>query len=156
MVDSTSKQLVVIRNIIDDADLAQQLALYEWGQELLAIRKSEQSVAQKARAAIRATAHREIIWPLVRKFMTQLKKHGWDNRSWTARLGVGAAAVTVLTLGGQGAGIAALGTAIGVPLWVVFGAGVSFAVMLVDELGKAIRNNKTSSSQTSMRKDGGN
>ena len=27
---------------------------------------------------------------------------------------------------GQGAGIAALGTAIGVPLWVVFGAGAAF------------------------------
>ena len=55
-----------------------------------------------------------------------LKDLAWDNRSLPARLGIAAAVVTAITFGGQGAGIAALGTAIGVPLWVLFGAGAMF------------------------------
>jgi hypothetical protein len=51
-------------------------------------------------------------------------------------LGSGGAAVGVALFGGQSAGIAALGTAIGVPLWVVFGAGAAFAKSLHSELGR--------------------
>lgn len=55
-----------------------------------------------------------------------LKELGWDNRGLSGRLGIATAIATVVVFGGQGAGIAALGTAIGVPLWVVFGAGAAF------------------------------
>lgn len=55
-----------------------------------------------------------------------LKDLAWDNRGLPGRLGIATAVVTALTLGSQGAGIAALGTAIGVPLWVLFGAGAAF------------------------------
>ena len=55
-----------------------------------------------------------------------LKELGWDNRGLSGRLGIATAIGTALIFGGQGAGIAALGTAIGVPLWVVFGAGAAF------------------------------
>ena len=41
---------------------------------------------------------------------------------------------TIALFGGQGAGIAALGAAIGVPLWVVFGAGAAFAGVLYEEI----------------------
>jgi len=55
-----------------------------------------------------------------------VKELGWDNRGLSGRLGIATAIATVVVFGGQGAGIAALGTAIGVPLWVVFGAGAAF------------------------------
>ena len=40
----------------------------------------------------------------------------------------------IALFGSQSAGIAALGTAIGVPLWVVLGAGAAFANSLIEEL----------------------
>ncbi len=55
-----------------------------------------------------------------------VKELGWDNRGLSGRLGIATAIATAVIFGGQGAGIAALGTAIGVPLWVVFGAGAAF------------------------------
>lgn len=55
-----------------------------------------------------------------------LKELGWDNRGLPGRLGISTAIATAVIFGGQGAGIAALGSAIGVPLWVVFGAGAAF------------------------------
>lgn len=49
-------------------------------------------------------------------------------------MGMGAAATGLALFGGANAGIAALGTAIGVPLWIVLGGGAMFAKYLFDEL----------------------
>jgi hypothetical protein len=68
----------------------------------------------------------------------ELKRVGWDKRSWKARLGMGAVIATLMTVGNAGAGIAALGTAIGVPLWIVIGAGA-----IVDEVASKLGMPKT-------------
>ena len=52
-----------------------------------------------------------------------------------ARLGLSAAAVGAVLFGGQDAGIAAQGTAMGVPLWVVLGSGPAFASVVIEEFG---------------------
>ncbi len=137
-----SEQVEIVRDIVDDASLEQQRALLDWAKELIAIRHSEDSVVVRSKAAVAVTTQRRIIWPIVRVVLRRLKRLGWDERGWKSRLGIGAAAATVAVWGGQGAGIAALGTAIGVPLWVVFGAGGAFAGLLVDELEEAIRKNR--------------
>lgn len=63
----------------------------------------------------------------------------WDDRGLAARVGMIAAIAGIVTFGSQGAGIAALGGAIGVPLWVVFGAGGAFLALLYQEItGKEI------------------
>lgn len=62
-----------------------------------------------------------------------LRELGWDNRGWAGRLGMTTAIGTVVLFGSQSAGIAALGTAIGVPLWVVFGAGASFLGKIIEK-----------------------
>ncbi len=72
-----------------------------------------------------------------------LKELGWDNRGLSGRLGIATAVATVVAFGGQGAGIAALGTAIGVPLWVVFGAGAAFLGVLYEEITGKKLNPKT-------------
>ena len=137
-----SEQVAIVHDIVDDANLEQQQALLEWGKDLLAIRHSDDLVVAKVKAAITATAQRKVIWPIVRVVLHRLKRLGWDERSWKARLGIGTAIATVAVFGGQGAGIAALGTAIGVPLWIVFGAGGTFAGLLIDELEEAIRKSR--------------
>lgn len=63
-----------------------------------------------------------------------LKSVAWEDRGLVARAGIVSAVVAAVLFGGQGAGIAALGTAIGVPLWVVFGAGGAFIAALYKEL----------------------
>jgi hypothetical protein len=133
-----SEQEEVVRGIAQDASPEQQRALLEWAKELLAIRESDESVRAKARAAVAATASREVVWPIVRVMFHRLKRLGWDERGWATRLGLGAVAVTLAVFGPQGAGLAVFGTAIAVPLWFVFGAGGAFAGMLIDELEKAL------------------
>lgn len=88
----------------------------------------------KAREALRATMRVKVIWPAIKIISKALKRHGWDRRSKPSRFGLAGAAIGLATFGGQSAGIAALGTAIGVPLWVVLGAGAQFASTLYGEL----------------------
>ena len=89
--------------------------------ELQAVYVSNLGVASKTKHAAALVAR-------------SFKALAWDNRGLAARLALGGAIVGVVFFGGQGAGIAALGTAIGVPLWVVFGAGSAFLGVLYDEI----------------------
>ncbi|HEU0277125.1 MAG TPA: hypothetical protein VFQ95_04830 [Rhodanobacteraceae bacterium] len=89
--------------------------------ELQAIYSSNLSVASKTKEAAALLAK-------------SLKALAWDNRGLAAPLTLAGALVGVVFFGGQGAGIAALGSAIGVPLWVVFGAGGAFLGVLYEEV----------------------
>lgn len=115
-----------------------RLILLEWAEQLLSIRRSDASVVEKARSAIRETYQREVVLALLAGSGSAIKDLAWDDRSWSGRLGIGAATITAAAVGGQAAGIAALGGAVGVPLWIVLGAGGSFASMLIDELSGAL------------------
>jgi len=71
-------------------------------------------------------------------------------------LGIGVFTALALAGGGAGAGIAALGTAAGVPLWIVFGAGGAFAGMLADEIQKLIVSNAGEAENLVRREPGEN
>jgi hypothetical protein len=58
---------------------------------------------------------------------------GWADRSWAARIGGLAALATAASQSGAKCGIALLGTAIGVPLWVLFGNGAAVATLVLEE-----------------------
>jgi hypothetical protein len=89
--------------------------------------------------AVSVSIESKAIVPFVKMRGRELKRLGWDERSLPARLGLSAAAFAALLLSGQGAGIAALGGAIGVPLWIVFGAGGAFAGVLIEEIQRKER-----------------
>lgn len=106
-------------------------ALRSWAQTMLDIKGSNAPAFQKAKRAIAASADRKVLAPIMQIAWREMKRIGWEERSLPARMGAAAAA---LTLSGQGAGIAALGGAIGVPLFVVFGAGGALAGVIIDEI----------------------
>lgn len=132
--ESRGRQLVAV--IAQSATDKEKDALAAWALQLLNIRAGRLSTTQKARQAIRLTSHASVIWPTAKILVRELKRLGWDDRSWTARLGFSGAALGAAVFGGQGAGIAALGSAIGVPLWVVLGSGAAFAGALVEEFAR--------------------
>lgn len=134
----TSKQ-DLIRYTINNSSLEEKTALLTWAKELENIRKSDGSNLAKAKQSISLTLKSNIIWPILKRMNSQLTKILWTDRSWKMRLGLGAGAVTALTIGGQGAGIAALGTAVGVPLYLVLGAGGILLGTLIDELEELIQ-----------------
>lgn len=131
MAEDQSRQLVTV--IANATTNAEKDALSAWASQLLTLRGSELTPLQKAKQAVSLTSNSKIIWPTVKIIARELKRLGWSDRSWAARLGGAGAAVGIAVFGSQAAGIAALGTAIGVPLWVVLGSGAAFAGVLVEE-----------------------
>jgi len=137
----TRKQLAV--KIATSANAAEKEALRIWIERLLTLKATNLPVVQKAKQAISLTAQSKVVLPTVKMIARETKRLAWDERGPKARLGLGGAAAGIALFGGQGAGIAALGTAIGVPLWVVFGAGAAFAGVLYEEITGKKPNPKT-------------
>ena len=148
----TQKQLAT--KIIAATNSTEKEALRVWIERLLALRASDVSIAQKTKQAISLTIESKVILPTVKIIGREIKRLAWDERGLKSRLSLGGAAVGVALFGGQGAGIAALGTAIGVPLWVVFGAGAAFAGVLYEEItGKKLNPKTTYTVIDAERKD---
>lgn len=133
----------IAQSVVRATTSDEQQLLLNWAKSLLTIRQSSLPVHKKAAAAVKLTRDSKAIWPLMKVISRELKRVGWDDRSWKARLGLGAIVATIAAVGNAGAGIAALGGGIGVPLWVVIGAGGTFAGVLVDELTKSLGRPKT-------------
>jgi len=104
--------------------------------QLLEIRDSELPRYEQARAAYRATAQSGATWALAKMAAGALKGYAWDSRSMSTRLGLSGLAVVAAAFARQTVGIAALGALIGVPLWIVFGAGSQFPDLLIEALSK--------------------
>lgn len=121
-------QAIVVATKPEDLD-----ALKIWAQAMLSIRASNAPALQKAKSAIVASTDKKVLAPILQVAWKELRRVGWEERGLPARMAMGAA-VAALTFSGQGAGIAALGGAIGVPLFVVFGAGGALAGVIIDEI----------------------
>ncbi|UZR29198.1 hypothetical protein [Methylococcus mesophilus] len=133
----------VAQSVVRATTPDEQQLLLSWAQRLVQFRESNLPIHKKATAAVKITNECKAISPLIKVMSRELKRVGWDERSWGSRLGLGAVITTVATVGSAGAGIAALGGGIGVPLWVVIGAGGTFVGVLIDELTKNLSKPKT-------------
>jgi hypothetical protein len=131
---ASRRQLVVA--VVDRATTSERDALLAWARKLLEIGASSESAFSKAKQAVLLTAASAVIWPTVKTLALELKHLGWDDQALTGRTTVGGAATAFLTIGSKGARIAALGTAVGVPLWVVLAGGSGLAGHLIETIIK--------------------
>ena len=125
------KQRELAVRIASQANLAEKEALSRWIEHLLEIKASDLPAPQKAKQVISLTARSSVVLPAAKIIARETKRLGWDDRSLMGR---GNAAVRLALFGVPGAGVATLGIAVGVPLWVVFGAGASFLGVLYEEI----------------------
>ena len=151
--DDEQRQLAV--RVLRNVDETEREELKNWAAKLLALRRSDYSSVRKAKEALLLTKRANIIVPVLRVVAKELgldklkidwtdpRSLGqvlswvaglWRDRSLAAKVGIGASTLAFAIFGSQGAGIAALGTAVGVPLWVVFGAGATFAAVIYEEI----------------------
>ena len=132
-MDHQETHAIAVR-IVETANSAERTALLEWSQDLLRLRNAPLSKLEKSKQALITTQKRKIIFPLIKIIFQQTKKHMWDDRSTKGRFGIAGAVAGLTFFGGQSAGIAALGSAFGLPLWIVFGAGSTFAGVIIEEV----------------------
>lgn len=126
----------MIHRILADITPEEGIALHLWANKLLMLRNHSKSRTKKVQDILPLTRDARILIPVIKKIAVELKKTGWDEKSWKSRLGMGAVLSAMVIIGKAGAGIALLGGAIAVPLWIVFGTGDKFVAMLIAELKK--------------------
>ncbi|MFQ5530477.1 MAG: hypothetical protein ACE5FP_09025 [Gemmatimonadota bacterium] len=119
-------------------DESQKRAVIRLFRRLLEVRETEASSKDKLRKAIPDERDAKAALDALQSSASQIKDLAWDDRTWPARVGIGAATVVAATMAGQSAGLALLGTAIAIPLWVVFGNGNEFAAALIAELEESL------------------
>lgn len=141
----SSQQQIAIR-IAESASATEREAFKSWVRGLLDVRSENISRLAKAKKALSITISNKVLWPMIKSISRETKRYGWDNRSSSTRFGLAGAAVGIALFGGQTAGIAALGGAVGVPLWIVLSSGALFAHTLYSEL--AGKSERTSSFKT--------
>ena len=115
-------------------DESQKIAVIRLFRRLLDVREMDASAHEKLRKALPDEEDTKAALDALQSSAGHIKDLAWDDRTWPARVGIGAATVVAASMAGQSAAIALLGTAIAIPLWVVFGAGEDFANALVAAL----------------------
>lgn len=152
MADAKHDKLV--QRVVSNATQEQKEALIPWLEQLLEIKGSDRTSIDKA-SPLKATAERQVILPILKlvaqevglanlerqkfKFsdpasMMKAIQDLWSRQSLPSKLGIGSSALALAIFGSQSAGIAALGTAVGVPLWIVLGAGGAWAGVVLEQL----------------------
>jgi hypothetical protein len=117
----------------------EQQLLLAWSRGLGAIRRGDLPPREKAAAILTLTREHQAGWPLVKVMARAMKHILWDARSWKLRLGVLAVIATFATVGQASAGIVSLGAGIGLPLWLIIGAGGVLAGAVADLVTRKIR-----------------
>jgi len=125
------KAISAVRNKLDRV---QKLAVIRLFERLLEVRHTDASAKDKLRKALPDGKDTKVALDALQSSASHIKDLAWDDRTWPARVGIGAATVVAATLAGEAAGLALAGTAIAIPLWVVFGSGENFAQALIADL----------------------
>jgi hypothetical protein len=112
--------------ILRSSTKAEAAALAAYFEQLLTIRRSSMSVQEKLRLAVNQTIDGKLILPLFTVIAREVQAI-WGRVSLPAQFGIMAGAAALAAFGRAGAGIATLGTAVGVPLWIVAGSGGALA-----------------------------
>ena len=131
---SKEKERQLAITIVETASPSDRELLQQWVTQLLVLKDAPLGKLEKAKKAIAITASSKAAITAAKIVAKYIKRVSWDERSTSARFGLGGVALGLAAFGTQGAGVAALGTAVGVPLWVISGAGASMAGVLLEEL----------------------
>lgn len=137
---SKKQDIECAKVFVESATTKQRVMLLNWAYELDAIRRSDLSVSEKKRRALKATVSNKTIIPILKSIRKNISLVGkaskrimWDERSLGAKITIVAVTIGTLGLSGEAAGIA-LGRAVGIPLWLVITAGGSLLALIIQEL----------------------
>ena len=134
MIILTKKTSNTIKNFLKVLSEEEKEELLIWAEKCQKIQKAKYPIKRKFKEIAKITAEHKAIQNVFNIIWRQTQKNLWTDRSFVARAAVLGGAVGVFLGGFGGAGIAALGSAIGVPFFLVTAAGGAFLGMLIQEL----------------------
>lgn len=114
----------------------EKILVKDWAEKsLIVVSNNQLSKVQKVLALRKIKPTKPIMRLFIALFQVT-KKKVWTNQSWARRLGIGGLTIAVLTASSKGVGIAAFGTAQGLPLFLVTAIGATALGAIIDEINK--------------------
>ena len=120
---------------LDFSDLSnkEKEVVLEWAKKVRATQKNSSLSVKEKIKAIKELNNKEAFNSCSKIAMMYSKRY-WKNASWAERLSILAGGGTIMAVGFAGSGVAALGTAVGIPFFLVTAAGGAFIGMIIDKL----------------------
>ncbi len=120
---------------LDSLKEEERIQLLVWAENVKAIQKDKSLTKKKKISRLIKLSNSNTFKSCSKLAMSYSKKY-WKNASYAERLGIIGAGGALTLVGFGGAGIAALGGAIGVPLFLITAAGGTFIGTIIDKLNK--------------------
>lgn len=124
-----------IKNRIEDLNSEEREVLLKWAQKVREIQSNKELSYTQKLNKLKSLEH----LPALKNLGILIKDKSqiaWKNASWSKRMAIIAGGGTLVTVGFAGSGIAALGGAIGVPLFLLTASGASLIGLIIDSLVK--------------------
>ena len=130
-----------VERIVESLNPPERDQLLKWAEELKSVRDSDLTTLEKAKKTLVITKESKALAPTLKLILKELRRIGWDDRTWIGKLGISGSLIGLLVLNTATGGFAAFGTAIAVPLWLVVGGGGALLGVLIETLQKKRSNN---------------
>lgn len=140
---SAKKQKVEMQNVVSlvtkELTAEEKSKVLQWAEKsLVVIENKSLSKAEKVKQLNKLETPKAVMI-FFQALLRFLKNKAWTNQSWARRLGLIGATLGTAVFGTQAAGLATMGTGIGISLALVSTVGATFIGVLVDELSKEIK-----------------
>ena len=109
--------------------------LKQWAIKVMKIRDNESYSFKEKLNALKKLNNKEAFKASL-NIATEYSKKYWKKASWAEKLGIIGGGGAIALFGFGGAGVAALGGAIGLPLFLLTAAGGTFIGTIIDKLDK--------------------
>lgn len=141
---SAKKQKVEMQNVVSlvtkELTDEEKSKVLQWAEKsLIVIENKNLSRVEKVKQLNKLETPKAVMI-FFQALLRFLKNKAWTNQSWARRLGLIGATLGTAVFGTQAAGLATMGTGIGISLALVSTVGATFIGVLVDELSKEIKN----------------
>ena len=134
------KQRTTVRSLaretVHQMSDSEKLLVKDWAQKSLVVVSSKELSRVEKVVALRKMRPTKPVIRLFLALLRAIKEKSWTNQSWARRLGIGGLTITAVAFGSKGAGIAAFGTAQGLPLFLVTATGATALGAIIDEINK--------------------
>ncbi len=134
MDEEVSSHQKIAMMIAKSSTQTERETIKTWLRELLEIRDSNISTAEKTKRALSITRTNKVVLPIAKLIFRESKRNLWDDRNPLLRRFALGTAAGLAAVGGGGAGIAMMGSAFGLPLWLVFSGGAVAIPAILKEL----------------------
>lgn len=118
---------------IDHLTEDEKRILLDWAKNVKSIQSNKKLSIKEKLKALKSLNNSEA-FKNIAKYVSLKTKHYWENANWSERLGIICGGGTFAFFGFGGSGIAAMGGAVGLPLFLVTAAGGTLIGTIIDKL----------------------